>query len=140
MSTPTTARVIRASAVYDLLATAAFALPWTAPHALDSLIRIHEAWGLSGTLPRPDDVFTVLIANLLGSIVLVWSALRIAQPRLLFGAADTVARVLFSAWMVAALLAGASTAVLVFLVPELLWAVVQGFVVLRASRGPSLAP
>ena len=134
MSLPTAIRVIRASAAYDVVATAAFALPWTAPFALDSLRGVHETLGLSGALPQPHDVFTILFANLLGSIVLVWSVLRLARPSLMLGAADTVARVLFSTWMAAALFSGATTAVLAFLVPEVTWGIVQGAAVLRASR------
>jgi hypothetical protein len=133
MSTLTVLGVIRASAAYDVVATAAFALPWTAPFALDSLIDVHESLGLSGALPQPHDVFTVLFANLLGSIVLVWSVLRLARPSLILGAADTVARVLFSTWMAAALFSGASTAVLAFLIPEVIWGIVQGAAVLRES-------
>ena len=138
MSTHTALRVIRASAAYDVVATAAFTLPWTAPLALDSLVKVHESWGLSGSLPLPDDPFTILFANLLGSIVLVWSVVRLAKPSLTLGAADTVARALFSAWMLTALLSGATTAVLVFLVPEVLWGVVQGTAVLRARPARSL--
>ena len=138
MSTIHALRVIRASAAYDVVATAAFTLPWTAPFALHSLIRVHESWGLSGSLPLPDDPFTILFANLLGSIVLVWSVLRWAKPSLTLGAADTAARALFSAWMLTAVLSGASTVVLVFLVPEVLWGIVQGTVVLRARPSRSL--
>ena len=138
MSLPTALRVIRASAAYDVIATAAFALPWTAPFALDSLRGVHESLGLSGALPQPHEVFTILFANLLGSIVLVWSVLRWAKPSLTLGAADTAARALFSAWMLTAVLSGASTVVLVFLVPEVLWGIVQGTVVLRARPSRSL--
>jgi len=138
MSRPSALRIIRASAAYDVVATSAFALPWTAPLALASLADVHDALGLSGALPQPHDVFTVLFANLLGSIVLVWSVLRLRRPSLTMGAADTAARVLFSTWMVAALLSGASSVVWAFLVPELTWAVVQGYAVVRARGGRSL--
>ena len=139
MSRATALRIIRASAAYDVVATAAFALPWTAPLALGSLVGVHEALGLSGSLPLPDDPFTILFANLLGSIVLVWSVLRLWRPSLRLGAADTVARVLFSTWMATAVLAGATSAVLVFLVPEVSWGIVQGVAVLRARGRRSLA-
>lgn len=126
------ARIVRASAVYDLVVTAGFALPWTAALALGSMGAAHRALGLSGVVPVVDDPFTILLANLLGSIVSVWAVLRILRPEPLLGAADTVARLLFSSWFAWALAHGASPVLAGFLVPELAWGVVQGVAVARA--------
>jgi hypothetical protein len=84
------ARLIRTSAAYDLLATAAFATPWTFQVAYDAL----------GTV-SPLPAFTpthVLIANLLGSLVVVWSVLRLMRPEPILGLFDSFARGLFLTW------------------------------------------
>lgn len=143
LSTDSAARVIRASAVYDLVVTVGFALPFTAALALSSMGDLHRALGLSGVVPVVDDPFTMLLANLLGSIVSVWAVLRILRPVPLLGAADTVARALFSTWFAWALTQGASPVLLGLLVPEVAWGVVQGAVVARAlatGRRRTLAP
>lgn len=133
-------RVVRASAAYDLVVTVAFALPWTASVVLRSLGAVHDRLGLTGAVPSPDDVYQVLFAGLMGSLVTVWAAFRLARPTLAAGAADTVARVLFSLGMTVALLGGASPLVLALLVPEVASAVVQGTVVLRARAASAPAP
>lgn len=143
LSTHSAARVIRASALYDLVVTVGFALPFTAALALSSMGDLHRALGLSGVVPVVDDPFTMLLANLLGSIVSVWAVLRIFRPVPLLGAADTVARALFSTWFAWALTQGASPVLLGLLVPEVAWGVVQGAVVARAlatGRRRTLAP
>lgn len=132
LSTGSAARVIRASAVYDLVVTVGFALPFTAALALSAMGDLHRALGLSGVVPVVDDPFTILLANLLGSIVSVWAVLRILRPVPLLGAADTVARALFSTWFAWALAQGASPVLLGLLVPEVAWGVLQGAVVARA--------
>lgn len=138
--TPESARrVVRASAVYDLIASIGFALPWTVSGTFALLESLHRAFGLSGSVPDPGTTFTVLFANLTGSLVVVWSVVRVWRPTLALGAADTVARVLFSLAMISALGSGASPVVLAFLVPELTWAVVQGGAVALASGRRTLA-
>lgn len=136
--TPTARRVVRASAAYDLVVTAAFALPWTAALVLHALGRLHARLGLDGAVP-PDDPYVVLFAGLMGSLVTVWSVYRLARPSLAAGAADTTGRVLFSLGMTVALVGGASPLVLALLVPEVAWAVAQGVAVAR-GRLPGSAP
>lgn len=131
MTTDNVRRVVRASAAYDLIVTAAFALPWTAALALGQISDVHRGLGLSGTLPQVEDQFTILLANLLGSIVVVWSVVRLLRPTPLHGAADTVARFLFSGAFAWALVNGASPVLVAFLVPEVVWGVVQGAAVWR---------
>src|SRR5262245_9631106 len=108
------ARVVRASAWYDLVVTAGFATPWT--YRL-----LHEALALGG----PADRLTVLYANLMGSVVLVWSLLRVLRPLPLFGLLDGVARVLFASWQAYALAHGAATVVWLFLAVEVAWGAAQ---------------
>lgn len=117
-------RVVRASGWYDLIVTAAFATPWSfmALHGL--LTALSQAWHLPGTLP-PFEPAHMLMANLLGSIVCVWSVLRIRDPQLQFGRYDAAGRLLFAAWQGYALMHGATTLLVGFLVMELAWAVVQ---------------
>lgn len=139
MQTLTALRVVRASAVYDLLATAPFALPWTAAATIDALGRLHGATGLTGPVPDGSDPLTVLFASLMGSIVVVWALVRLARPSLSLGAFDTLGRALFSLAMVVALTHGVTGVVVPFLVLEVGWLVVQGGVVLlawRAAAGP----
>ncbi|WP_277209308.1 hypothetical protein [Isoptericola croceus] len=140
--TPTGAlRIVRLSAAYDLLVTAPFALPWTAALVLSGLAGAHATLGLGGAAPDPGDVFVLLFASLTGSVVTVWALVRLWRPSLALGLADSVARALFALAMVVALASGASTVVVGFLVPEILWGVVQAGAVLRAwRRAPMLEP
>ncbi|GAA5165335.1 hypothetical protein [Ornithinimicrobium tianjinense] len=140
MSHTTSRTVVRASAIYDLVIAAPFALPWTAVWAFGALGLAHDGLGLTGSLPSAADPFTVLFANLTGSLVVVWATVRTVRPDHVLGAADVLARLLFSLAMVAALVAGASPVVLGFLVPEVGWLVVQALALagpLRAAGAPS---
>ncbi|MEV5973784.1 hypothetical protein [Streptomyces sp. NPDC051921] len=114
LSSSTYARVVRASGWYDLVVTAPFATPWT--YRL-----LHDALALGG----PADRMTVLYANLMGSVVLVWSLLRVLRPLPLYGLLDGVARVLFAGWQAYALTQGAAAVVWLFLVVEIAWGVAQ---------------
>ncbi|WP_372983706.1 hypothetical protein [Microbacterium sp.] len=134
MTESTMLRVIRISALYDLVVTAGFALPWSAVLIFGGLDQAHEALGLTGTTPSPDDVFTVMFANLMGSIVVVWAAFRIVRPSTAAGIADTAARMLFSLGMATALLYGASPLTGIMLALELVWALVQGAAIIAQSR------
>lgn len=136
--TSTPLRIVRASAIYDAVVTTGFALPWLAAATFGTLGSIHRELDLTGSLPDADDPFTVLFAGLMGGLVLVWSVVRIIRPTLLVGAADTVARALFCLGMVVALTEGASTVIVGFLVPEVLWGVVQGVAVAAALRRRTL--
>jgi hypothetical protein len=125
--------VVRGSAWYDLMVTAAFATPW-------SFALVHELLSvldLPGELPAFQPVH-LLMANLLGSVVCVWAVLRIRDPQALYGRYDAVARFLFAAWQAYALLHGASSILLVFLVFELAWGIAQVLPVRTPSRASSL--
>ena len=52
-----------------------------------------------GAAPVVGDPLTMMLANLLGGIVVVWSAVRIIAPTARLGAADMVARLLFTGSM-----------------------------------------
>lgn len=64
--------VVRGSAWYDLIVTAAFVTPW-------SFALVHQlltALNWPGELPAFEPLH-MLMANLLGSVVCVWAVLRI---------------------------------------------------------------
>ncbi|NWA05025.1 hypothetical protein [Pseudomonas gingeri] len=117
-------RLVRASAWYDLIVTAAFVTPWSFL-ALHTVLReVSQALGLPGELP-PFEPVHMLMANLLGSIVCVWAVLRIRDPQLLFGRYDAVGRLLFATWQAYALSQGASAIIGVFLFFEIAWGIAQ---------------
>lgn len=123
-------RLVRASAIYDVLMTGAFATPWSLLLLRDQLSAVNVQLGgaaLPGFAP-----FHLLIGCLLGSVVLVWSALRIADPQPRFGRYDAAARYLFALWMGWALLVTGEPVLWLFIVPELAWGVLQSLP-LRAS-------
>ncbi|MFR9797998.1 hypothetical protein ACL02U_19155 [Streptomyces sp. MS06] len=120
---PAYLRLVRASAWYDLAATAAFATPWTYAVLHGALSSLSSAWGL-GALPAADPLQT-LYANLMGSVVLVWSLLRILRPLPEYGLFDGAARTLFAAWQAYALAQGATRLLWFFLVLEVSFGAAQ---------------
>lgn len=140
-STPHYLRIVRASAWYDLLVTWPFALPWTFAWVYAQLGVLAQGLGLPGAL-HPLDSTHLLLANLLGSVVVVWSIARIAAPSLLLGRLDGVARFLFATWQVYAVAHGASAVVLGFTLFELLFGVLQWWRVgpQRGAPVSALAP
>ena len=129
--------LVRASAWYDLIVTAAFVTPWSfaALHAV--MVSVSQAFDLPGSLP-PFEPVHMLMANLLGSIVCVWAVLRIRDPQRVYGRYDAVGRFLFAAWQLYALVHGASSLLVIFLFFELAWGVAQVMPVRMPSRAGSL--
>jgi hypothetical protein len=116
-------RIVRASAIYDLAVTAPFATPWTFALVLAQLSAVNQQLG-GAPLPAFAPLH-VLIACLMGSIVVVWSVLRIRDPQPRFGRYDAAGRLLFSSWMAWALAATGEPLIWLFLLPEAAWCVVQ---------------
>ncbi|WP_338800725.1 hypothetical protein V9L13_24200 [Pseudomonas sp. RSB 5.4] len=129
--------VVRGSAWYDLIVTAAFATPWSFAALHGALTALSQALDLPGELPAFAPAH-MLMANLLGSVVCVWAVLRIRDPQALYGRYDAVARLLFAAWQGYALAHGASSLLVVFLVFELAWGVAQVLPVRTPSRASPL--
>lgn len=127
-------RVVRVSAAYDLLITGGFALPFTAPALFTGLGRLHAMLGLDGSAPEPSNLYAVMFANLMGSVVVVWSGFRLARPSLAAGAADVAARALFSLGLGTALVHGASPLVGVMQALEIAWAITQGVALVGGAR------
>jgi len=126
-------RLVKGSAWYDLIVTAAFVTPWSFVALHGVLSSVSQAFNLSGELP-PFEPMHMLMANLLGSIVCVWAVLRIRDPLQVYGRYDAVGRFLFSAWQLYALLHGASSLLVIFLIFELAWGVAQVLPVREHSR------
>ena len=116
--------VVRGSAWYDLIVTAAFVTPWSFAVLHGVLTALSQALDLPGELPAFEPVH-LLIANLFGSVVCMWAVLRIRDPQQIYGRYDAVTRFLFAAWLVYALAHGASSLVVGFLVLELAWGIAQ---------------
>jgi uncharacterized membrane protein YqgA involved in biofilm formation len=127
-------RTIRRSAMYDLIVTAPFATPWTAKWLVRGMAALHDGLGLPGERPALDGAVAILMANLLGTLVVLWSIARLRETTLAQGVTDTIARAVFAAWMVWALIAGASAVIGGFLVAEVAWGVVQGRAVRAAGK------
>ncbi|WP_434775382.1 hypothetical protein [Pseudomonas oryzihabitans] len=125
-------RLVRASALYDLLVTAPFATPWSLAWLLRQLDALGQWLGFA-----PLAVFSpeaLLLGNLLGSVVCVWAALRLASPSVTLGRYDAVARGLFALWQAWALYQGASPLLAMFLVIEIGFGIAQAWPVSLASR------
>lgn len=140
-STPRYLRIVRASGWYDLLVTWPFALPWTFAWVYAQLGALGQALGLPGVL-HPLEPTHMLLANLMGSVIVVWSIARIVAPTVLLGRLDGVARILFATWQIYAVAQGASALVLGFTAVELVFGVLQWWRVDGEPRGSfsALAP
>ena len=128
--------VVRVSAWYDLLVTWPFALPWTFVWLYGNLSLLAQELNLPGTM-HPLDATHVMFANLLGSVVVVWSLARIMSPSVQLGRLDGVARFLFATWQINAFMSGAGAIVLAFTVVEVLFSVLQFWRVDQESLGSS---
>lgn len=124
-------RFVKASAVWDLVAVAPLALPFTAGHSLALLNWIGSLLGLYGEIPAPDPAH-LLFANMAGLCGLIWIAYRLFAYHSSFVLAEFWVRAGF------ALLLGyyavdrsISGVIDVFALTELAWAVVLGWAYLR---------
>jgi hypothetical protein len=134
MQLSTYLRLVRASAFYDLIVTGALATPWTLPfaHGLMSDLNVRL-----GGAPLPAFApFHMFIAGLLGSIVVVWSLLRLRMPSVSLGRHDGAARFLFSSWMAWTLLHADAPVLWLLLVPEFAWGLAQWWRVGEGYAGP----
>ncbi|MEU1012692.1 hypothetical protein [Streptomyces sp. NPDC005890] len=122
-SAPAYLRIVRTSGWYDLIVTAGFATPWTYALVHRLLSAGGEAAGL-GAMPALTPMQT-LYANLMGSVVVVWSVLRVVRPLPLHGLLDGAARVLFSLWQAYALAHGGPPVLWPFLVVEVSFGIAQ---------------
>nr|WP_263263481.1 hypothetical protein [Pseudomonas sp. RIT-PI-S] len=129
-------RIVRASALYDLIATAAFLTPWTASLCLKGFAALSQALELARPVPALDAT-AMLFANLLGSLVVVWAVWRLRYPSRAVGHYDALARGLFATWQLVAVAHGASVLVLGFTLFEVGFGIAQGWPVADKPAGPS---
>jgi hypothetical protein len=129
---PSYTKIVRASAIYDLVLTAPFATPWTFALLREHMSAINQALG--GNAMPAFEPFHVLMACLMGSVVMIWSVLRITDPAVKFGRYDGGARFLFCLWMGWTLVATGAPVLWLFVVPEFAWCVVQWLPVTRPAR------
>ena len=125
-------KIVRASAWYDLLVTWPFATPWTFVWMYAQLAQLAQAGDLPGVI-HPLDATQMLFANLLGSVVVVWSLARILEPSVRLGRLDGVVRALFTVWQLMAVQAGVSMIVLGFTGIEIIFSILQWWPVNRVT-------
>ena len=123
MNAATYLKIVRASAWYDLLLTVPFATPWTFALLHARLSALNQALG--GSALPSFSPFHVLFACLMGSVVLVWSVLRLRRTEAMLGRYDGAGRFLFALWMGWTLAATGPPLLWLFLVPEVAWGVAQ---------------
>lgn len=124
LSPSTYYRLARASALYDIFIITPFATPWTFALLYPQLSNLN-VW-LGGAPLAPSAPVQVLFACLLGSLVLLWSTLRLLRTSLVLGRFDAAGRAAFAVWMAWALAQGGLPLLWFYFVPEVLWAVAQG--------------
>lgn len=124
-------RLARASAVYDIVQILPFATPWTSVLLLERLSGVN-AW--LGGAPFPAFApLHLLLSTLLGTLVLLWCAVRLREPSQRLGRFDGVGRLLFACWIAWAMVTADLPVLWLFLVPELAWGVAQWWPVAQAS-------
>lgn len=116
--------IVRGSALYDLIVTASFMTPWTASLVFTGFAALSDALALDQPVPTLD-VTSMLFANLLGSVVVVWSLWRLMHPSRSAGLYDALARILFAIWQLFAVAQGASFLILGFTLFEIGLAIAQ---------------
>jgi len=120
-------KVVRYSAIYDVVMTFAFAFPVLVVWNIGLFSTIHTQYAFSGSIPEFSPLHLFFV-NLLGSVVLVWSAIRIYKPDPILGLYDSFARFLFSFHMLYYLLVHDVTGILwMMFIPELTWGLIQFF-------------
>ena len=124
LSLPRYLRIVRLSAWYDLIVSAGFATPWTFALIHQGLSLLARQSGAPGSLPAFAPAH-VLMANLLGSVVVVWSLVRLRDTQPVYGRYDALGRFLFAAWQLYAVAQGASWLILGFTAVELAFGLAQ---------------
>jgi hypothetical protein len=120
------ARIVRASAFYDLVVTLPFATPFTFGILHQAVSALDAALGMPGDIPA-GNALAVLMANLMGSVVIVWSILRLRLRLPILGRYDAVARFLFAVWQINALASGVTWVIVPLVAVELGFGVLQAW-------------
>jgi hypothetical protein len=132
LSRPTYLKIVLASAWYDLVASAPFATPWTFALLHEAVSRFNQMLG-GAPLPAFGPLQTML-ANMMGTVVVIWSVLRLLEPSVRLGRFDGAGRFLFASWMAWALLATGAPILWVMVIPEFAWGAIQWWPVAPARQ------
>ncbi|MDQ8708380.1 hypothetical protein RCO28_38885 [Streptomyces sp. LHD-70] len=125
---------VRIGAFYDLAVALPFTTPWTASLALDAVRAAHTGLGLPGHLPAPFGPEHLLFVTFFGVLVTMWAVVRLVRRDAVTGIADTVGRAAFALLMTAALAAGVTPVLGVFLVVEVGFLLAQARQLTRSRR------
>ncbi|MEP2717414.1 hypothetical protein [Pseudophaeobacter sp.] len=127
-------RIYRISAWYDLAVTWPYATPLTFAFFWQFLDVSHAQMGLA---PLPEiPVYGILFANFFGTVVLIWSIVRLKINNPALARYDAAGRWLFSAWMINALWQGASPLLWGFLIIEIGFAILQSLPIAASDPSP----
>jgi hypothetical protein len=125
-------RIYRMSAWYDVVVSA----PYATPPTLFWMFAMVDALHTSVGLPQLPELTTlgILFANFFGTVVAIWSVVRLRSndPRL--ARFDAAGRWLFALWMFVALEHGATPVLWVFVAIELGFAVLQSLPLRRSPN------
>lgn len=130
LSHSTYLRIVRIGAAYDLLVSLPYATPVTLGLMWGVLGSLQVKLGFGALLPL--DVHATLFANFFGTVVVLWSMIRLLRAETAFGRYDAVGRFAFALWMITALLHGATPLLLGFLVIEFGFGIAQALPVRKA--------
>lgn len=125
-------KIVRTSAWYDLVATAGFMTPWSFALVFSWLQQLSKTLGSSDSLPTFNTTH-ILMVNMLGCIVVIWSLLRLRHTSPLLGKYDCVSRFMFAACQIYALKHGGPPVIGIFLFFELLFGILQALPITEDS-------
>lgn len=123
LSEKTFRRIYRIGSWYDLIVTWPLATPFTLALLWATMNGLHAQMGLNA-LPVLG-TYAVLFANMAGTVVLIWTILRIKWDDLRLARYDAAGRFAFSTWMIIAISNGASPLLYGFLAFEIVFGVLQ---------------
>ncbi|WOE32675.1 MULTISPECIES: hypothetical protein [unclassified Acinetobacter] len=120
-------KIVKASALYDFVFTLPFVTPWT-------FQVVYNILNLIAPIPSfaPSHI---LFVNLFGSIVIVWSVLRIRHPLPQYGFYDSIGRLLFSIWFIYNIVFYKThPMIMLFALLEVSWFIIQAYGYWRISQ------
>lgn len=135
LSTQRFLTIVRAGAVYDLAVGLILISPWGFGLLSDFLEFLHHNQAFPGMFP-PRDVLHVFLANLGGTFLVVWAIVRLQLNQPVLGRYDAAIRLVFSVWMIFAILNGLSPTIAPLLLFELTFGVLQLLPYKNAETSP----
>ncbi|MCO5081377.1 MAG: hypothetical protein M9955_06925 [Rhizobiaceae bacterium] len=116
--------------------TTPFMSPWTFTITLGAIQYLHDVVGLPGGLPAFESTH-LLFGGLMGSVVVVWSLVRLHLGLPVLGRYDAVARMLFALWQIYVVANGGTPIILIFTVFEVAFGILQAMPIKR-ERSPEI--